>query len=77
MPGIPGDERLAIAAVDPRTGIWEVVGESMFITALFAYDDSAGARHREGCMMLQAMDFDYICKHVDSGEWGVGSGEWE
>jgi hypothetical protein len=46
----------------------------MFITALFAYNDAAGARHREGGMMLQAMDFDYICKHVIVGEWGIGSG---
>src|SRR5262249_54035645 len=75
LPDIPGDKRLAIAAVDPRAGIREVVGEGVFVAALFAYDNSARARHGEGGMMLQAMNFDYICKHVDSGEWGVGSGE--
>jgi hypothetical protein len=28
-------------------------------------------------MMLQAMNFDYICKHVSVGEWGTGDGETE
>jgi hypothetical protein len=43
----------------------------VFIVALFAYDDSARARHGEGGMMFQAMDFDYVCKHVSVGEWGM------
>ena len=43
----------------------------MFVTTLFANDTSARARHGEGGMMLQAMNFDYICKHVSVGEWGM------
>src|SRR5262249_25336415 len=73
LPDLPGDERLAIAAVDPRAGIGEVVGEGVFVAALFAYDNSARARHGEGGMMLQAMNFDYICKHVSVEEWGMGT----
>ena len=46
----------------------------MFVIALFAYDNSARARHGEGGVMLQAMNFDYICKHVSVGEWGMGNG---
>jgi hypothetical protein len=44
----------------------------VFVTTLFANDTSARARHGEGGMMLQAMNFDYICKHV--GIRGVGNG---
>src|SRR5215813_1485249 len=71
-PDLPGDESLTIAAVDPGAGIGEVVRESVFVAAFFAYDNPTRARHREGGMMLQAMNFDYICKHVDIivGEWG-------
>jgi hypothetical protein len=72
-PDLPGDERLAIAAVDPRTGIGEIVRECVFVAALLAYDNSARARHREGGMMLQAMNFDYICKHVGIRGWGMGT----
>ena len=43
----------------------------MFVTTLFANNTSARARHGEGGMMLQAMNFDYICKHVSVGEWGI------
>jgi hypothetical protein len=27
--------------------------------------------------MLQAMNFDYICKHVSVREWGVRGRNWE
>src|SRR5215475_1550132 len=70
---LPGDEGLAIAAVDPWPGIGEIVGEGVFVIALFAYDNSARARHGEGGVMLKAMNFDYICKHVSVGEWGMGA----
>src|SRR6266511_1020128 len=73
-PDLPGNESLAIAAVDPWAGIGEIVGEGVFVIALFAYDNSARARHGEGGVMLKAMNFDYICKHVSVGEWGIGNG---
>jgi hypothetical protein len=63
-PDVPGNEGLTIATVDPRAGIGEIVRECVFVAALFAYDHSTGTRHRKGSMMLQAMNFDYICKHV-------------
>src|SRR5262249_27551181 len=61
-----------IATVDPWAGIGEIVGEGVFVIALFAYDNPARARHGEGGVMLQAMNFDYICKHVRVGgrSWG-------
>src|SRR5262245_32873048 len=73
---LPGDEGLAIAAVDPWAGIGEIVGEGVFVIALFTYDNPARARHGEGGVMLQAMNFDYICKHVRVGgrSWGWGMG---
>src|SRR5262245_355091 len=66
-PDLPGDEGLAIAAVNPWAGIGEIVREGVFVIALFAYDYSARTRHGEGGVMLQAMNFDYICKHVSVG----------
>lgn len=74
-PDFPGDEGLAIATVDPGAGVGEIVRECVFVAALFAYDNSTRTRHWEGGMMLQAMNFDYISKHV--GIRGTGNGTKE
>lgn len=61
--GIPGNERLAIAAIHPGTFGGEVVAQSVCVRAFAANHNPAGARHWEIRVMFQAMNFDDVSKH--------------
>lgn len=60
---IPGDKRLAVTAIHPRTGQREIVAQNVFRAAFAANDHTAGARHREVRAMREAMNFDDVSEH--------------
>ena len=61
---LPSYERLAVAAVDPQTGIGEIGAQNMFSLAFLAHDGAAGAWHGKGDAVRETVDFEYVCQHL-------------
>lgn len=56
----PGDERLAIAAINPGSFEREIVAQDMLFRTFAADDRTAGARHGEVGLMPETMNFQYV-----------------